>query len=324
MTVKEKARNFYLDIKWKYRGKIKNWVYKKHTEALFQPGKQFTSKFWKWLYNRLRGLFTVNTKYGEFGVNWYGFFNLDIYLGNFCRITLFSNRNAKTFLASFLRRYYKDTLFEKGKGKPYYAYTFGHELKSDYIDNKFVYYSAWHWGRCLPYVKEANIKRTGKLFGIIGWGKAKEKKPLFEFKNPPYSWITSKYVEKNGWAICFCEKDKICEGGKCEYIVNSRKVMPCFPRISLKPGDVLIFFDYDKRERFEMIDKIEIHGQNIPIIIDHGEGSEESGRYLVITEKFLEQWEQEELGCPDALVVRAPNLLGPKKENTIVKFFKKR
>ena len=320
--MKRKVQDVLWDIKWKYS--IKDWVWRKHTKALFQPSKQFTAKFWKWLYNRLRGNFTVNTKYGSFGVNWYGFFNFDIDFGAFCQITIFCCKGLKTFLVKFLRRYYKNSFLVKGKGRPYFAYIFGHELKSDYIGNKFVYYSAWHWGKYLPQAPDVNIRKTGKLFGIIGYGKAKKEEPLFdEFKTPPFSWITPEYVEQNGWAVCSCDKDRICPGGKCKYVVSKDKVIPCFPKRFLKPGDVMIYFDYEKGERFEKVDGLSVFGKSISVIIDHGEEFEEADRYLVITEEFLEQWEEEELGCPDAVVVRTPDLPGPKKENAIIKFFKK-
>jgi hypothetical protein len=320
MDIKEKIREIWWNIKWKYS--IKDWVWRKYNKALFND-KTVRAKLWNWLYDRLRGQFSVYTKHGEFGVDWYGFLNLDIYLGAFCRITFFWCRDAKTFIASFFRRYYRDTPFAKGKGRSYFAYIFGHELKSDYIENKFVYYSAWRWGRYLPWARDVNVKKTGKLFGIIGWGETEKKKPLFEFRNPPFSWIISEWVERNAWAICSCDKEETCKGGECEFIVNQSKVMLCFPRRFLKPGDVLIFFDYEERSRFEQRGEIEIHNQKIPFIIDHGEGSEESGRYLVITEESLEQWEGEELGFPDAIVVRAPNLAIPQKENAIIKFSKK-
>ena len=318
--LKRKVEDIWWDIKWKYS--IRDWVWRKFCEADFNK-KRVRAKWWNWLYNRLIGQFTVNTRYGQFGVDWYGFFNLRIDLGAFCRITIFCCKSQKTFLVKFLKRYYKDSLLTRGKGRPYFAYVFGHELKSDYVDDRFVYYSAWRWGRYFPQSPDVNIKKTGKL-GIFGYGKAKEKEPLFdELKTPPFPWITPEYVEQNAWAVCSCDKERICPGGKCKWVLSEGKVIPCFPKRFLREGDVLIFPDYEDyedyegKERFEKIDELSVGGKDIPVVIDHGKEYVEADRYLVITEEVLEQWG--ELDSAEAIVVRAPDKLGPRPERKITK-----
>jgi len=184
-----------------------------------------------------------------------------------------------------------------------------------------MYYSAWRWGRYFPQAPDANIKKTGKLFGIIGYGKAKEKEPLFdEFKTPPFPWITPEYVEQNAWVVCSCDKERICPGGKCKWVIGRDRVIPCFPKRFLREGDVLIFFEYEGyegKERFEKIDELSVGGKDIPVIIDYGKEYVEADRYLVITEEVLEQWG--ELDSPEAIVVRAPDKPGPRPERKMTK-----
>ena len=165
--------------------------------------------------------------------------------------------------------------------------------------------------------------KTGKLFGKIGYGESQKKDPLFEFKAPPFPWITSEYVEKNAWAICSCDKDRECPGAECDYIVRSDKVIPCFPRRFLKPRDVLIHLDYEEGERFEELDEFYLSGKKVPIIIDRGENYEELDRYQLITEETLEIWEEEGLGSPEAVVVRPPDKPVPKPERIITRIIKR-
>lgn len=319
-VIRKRFKDILWRVRWKYG--LKNRVWRRHVKA-FYDDKNIQARFWIWLYNRLIGQFTVITKYGEFGIDYHGFFNFDMYVGNLCRITFFWCRDAKTILVSFLRRYYKDTVFTEGKGRAYFAYMFGHELRSHYENGKFIYYSAWRWGRYLPWASDVNIKKTGKIFKKIGYGKSRKKDPLFVFKVPPFTWITSEYAEKNAWVVCSCDKDKTCQGGECEYLVRSGKVIPCFPKSFLRPGDILIYFDYEESERFEEVGKISFYDKEIPLIIDHGKEVEELDRYQVITEEFLEMWDEEGLGSPEAVVVRAPDKPGPKRKRDIKRILKR-
>jgi len=44
--------------------------------------------------------------------------------------------------------------------------------------------------------------------------------------------------------------EKICPGGKCEYALSERIIIPCRPRWFLKTGDTIMFFYYDDDNRF--------------------------------------------------------------------------
>ena len=89
-----------------------------------------------------------------------------------------------------------------------------------------------------------------------------------------------------------------------------------WPR-DLEDYDYEDYEDYEGKERFEKIDELSVGGKDIPVVIDHGKEYVEADRYLVITEEVLEQWG--ELDSAEAIVVRAPDKLGPRPERKITK-----
>ncbi|MCK4781423.1 hypothetical protein KAS79_00660 [Candidatus Parcubacteria bacterium] len=257
--------------------KIRNAVWQKYNKATFEPEGKLKARFWKWIYDCLRGHFSIRTKHGVFGIFWHGFANFDIELGHFFRTTV--DYRHKKILISFVRDYYKNNFLVGGKGQAYHRWLFGHTLGMEYGNDKANRYSEWHCGRYTPYASGINTKKTGKLFGLIGYGNEKKKEPIFSFEQPIFPWITSEYAEKNGWYVCSCSKENKCPGGECEFAISDDRVIPCLPRHLLRPGDVVIFFDY----------------------------IEEGDRYYLLNKEDIREWKEGSFSLlPYGIVVRAP------------------
>jgi len=212
------------------------------------------AKFWKAAHEWARGHFklTFKTRFGWFGIYLWGLVGFEIYLGRLCKIVMdFGDR--KSFFICFLQREYQHSLV--GPPQKYWAYRFGHAIEwvsSGDSPYKFLPVSQWYYGKFRPYAPKVNT-RKGKILGI-GYGKKTEEKPIFNFGFPLcyFRKELSDWLIKNSWYVCSCENEENCPGGKCEYPLSQRIIIPSRPRQFLRPGDVVMFFDEGDDQFYEI------------------------------------------------------------------------